>query len=30
VIAVAPRDRKPAVLATWKQAGIDGFVTTVR
>jgi mevalonate kinase len=30
VIAVAPRDREPAVLAAWKQAGVDGFVTTVR
>ena len=30
VIAVAPRDREPAVLAAWKQAGVDGFVATVR
>jgi len=30
VIAIAPRDREPAVLAAWKRAGVDGFVTTVR
>jgi mevalonate kinase len=29
-IAVAPRDREAAVLAAWKQAGVDGFVATVR
>jgi len=30
VIAVAARDREAAVLAAWKQAGVDGFVATVR
>jgi mevalonate kinase len=30
VIAVAPPGREPAILAAWKQAGVDGFVTTVR
>jgi mevalonate kinase len=30
VIAVAPPGREPAVLAAWKQAGVDGFVATVR
>ena len=30
VIAIAARDREPAVLAAWKLAGVDGFVTTVR
>jgi len=30
IIAVAARDREPAVLAAWKHAGIDGFVATVR
>jgi mevalonate kinase len=30
VIAIAPRDREAAVLAAWKQAGVDGFVATVR
>jgi mevalonate kinase len=30
VIAVASRDREPAILAAWKQAGVDGFVTSVR
>ncbi len=30
VIAVAPRDRESAILAAWKQAGVDGFVATVR
>jgi mevalonate kinase len=30
VIAVAPRDREQAVLAAWRQAGVDGFVATVR
>jgi mevalonate kinase len=30
VIAIAARDREAAVLAAWKQAGVDGFVTTVR
>lgn len=30
VIAVAPRDREAAVLAAWRQAGVEGFVATVR
>jgi mevalonate kinase len=30
VIAIAPPGREPAVLAAWKQAGVDGFVATVR
>jgi len=30
VIAVAPAGREPAILAAWKQAGVDGFVATVR
>ena len=30
VIAIAPRDREPAVLAAWKLASVDGFVTTIR
>lgn len=30
VIAVAPPGREPAILAAWKQAGVDGFVATVR
>jgi hypothetical protein len=30
VIAIAARDREPAVLAAWKQAGVEGFVATVR
>jgi mevalonate kinase len=30
IIAVAARDRESAVLAAWKQAGVDGFVATVR
>jgi mevalonate kinase len=30
VIAIAPRDREAAVLAAWKQAGVGGFVATVR
>ena len=30
VIAIATRAREAAVLAAWKQAGVDGFVTTVR
>jgi len=30
VIAIAPRDREPAVLAAWKHANVDGFVTTIR
>jgi len=30
VIAVAPREREAAVLAAWRQAGVDGFVATVR
>jgi len=30
VIAIAARDREPAVLAAWKQAGVTGFVATVR
>jgi mevalonate kinase len=30
VIAVAPPGREPAVLAAWKQAGVEGFVATVR
>ncbi|HEY4177087.1 MAG TPA: mevalonate kinase [Kofleriaceae bacterium] len=29
VIAIAPRDKEKAVLATWKIAGIDGFVATI-
>jgi mevalonate kinase len=30
VIAIAARDREQAVLAAWKQAGVAGFVATVR
>jgi mevalonate kinase len=30
VIAIAPRDRESAVLAAWKLASVDGFVTTIR
>ena len=30
VIAVASRDREPAILAAWKRAGVDGFVATLR
>jgi len=30
VIAIAPRDRETAVLAAWKQGGVDGFVATLR
>jgi mevalonate kinase len=30
LIAVAPRDREPAILAAWKRAGADGFVATLR
>lgn len=30
IIAIAPRDREPAILAAWKSAGVDGFVATVR
>ena len=30
VIAIAPPGREPAILAAWKQAGVDGFVATVR
>jgi mevalonate kinase len=30
VIAIAARDREAAVLAAWKQAGVEGFVATVR
>jgi mevalonate kinase len=30
VIAVAPPGREPAILAAWKQAGVEGFVATVR
>jgi len=30
MIAIAPRDHEPAILAAWKSAGVDGFVTTVR
>jgi mevalonate kinase len=30
IIAIAPRDRESAVLAAWKQAGVTGFVATVR
>jgi len=30
VIAIAPPGGEPAVLAAWKQAGVDGFVATVR
>lgn len=29
VIAIAPREREPAVLAAWKDAGVNGFVATV-
>jgi len=29
VIAVAPRDREPAILAAWRGAGVSGFVATV-
>jgi len=29
VIAIAPRDREPAVLAAWRAAGVAGFVATV-
>jgi mevalonate kinase len=30
VIAIAPRGCEAAVLAAWKQAGVEGFVATVR
>jgi mevalonate kinase len=30
VIAIAARDREQAILGAWKQAGVDGFVTTLR
>ena len=30
VIAIAPRDLEPAVLAAWKTAGVEGFVATIR
>jgi mevalonate kinase len=30
IIAIAARDRESAVLAAWKQAGVDGFVATLR
>jgi mevalonate kinase len=30
VIAVAPREREPAILAAWKRAGVDGFVAILR
>jgi mevalonate kinase len=30
VLAIAARDREAAVLAAWKQAGVDGFIATVR
>src|SRR5262249_51258133 len=30
VIAIAERDREPAILAAWKRAGVEGFVATVR
>lgn len=30
VIAIAPRDREPAILAAWKQASVDGFLATIR
>jgi mevalonate kinase len=30
IIAIATRDREAAVLAAWKQLGVDGFVATVR
>jgi len=30
VIAIAPRDREAAIMAAWKQAGVDAFVATVR
>ncbi|MFN0249775.1 MAG: mevalonate kinase [Kofleriaceae bacterium] len=29
VIAIAPREREKAILDTWKQDGVDGFVATV-
>ncbi len=29
VIALAPRDREPAVLAAWRAAGVTGFVAAV-
>jgi mevalonate kinase len=29
VIAIAPRDREGAVLATWRDAGVTGLVATV-
>ena len=29
VIAIAPKDREPEILATWKQAAVTGFVATV-
>lgn len=29
VIAVAPREREKAILDSWKQDGVDGFVATV-
>ncbi len=30
VIAIAPRDREQAILTEWKNAGVTGFVATVR
>jgi mevalonate kinase len=30
IIAIAARDREPAVIAAWKRAGVDGFVATLR
>jgi mevalonate kinase len=29
VIAIAPREREPEILAAWKTAGVNGFVATV-
>ena len=29
VIAIAPKDREPAILAAWKHAAVTGFVATV-
>jgi mevalonate kinase len=29
IIAIAPRDREPAVLAAWRETGVTGFVATV-
>jgi mevalonate kinase len=29
VIAIAPKDREPEILAAWKQAAVTGFVATV-